>query len=101
MPMRAVLGSFTKACFTNYWRYAVHIQIWTALITMLLLKVMQLKSAFGWSLSNLAAMLRMNLLTYRELWNWLDDPYGYPAAEPLEYALPLFANILDSKEVGT
>ena len=76
---------------------AVKVQIWTALIAMLLLKLMQLRSSFGWSLSNLAAMLRMNLLTYRDLWKWLDDPYGYPASEPAEYALPLFANILDSK----
>jgi hypothetical protein len=64
---------------------------------MLLLKLMQLRSSFGWSLSNLAAMLRMNLLTYRDLWKWLEEPYAYPASEPLEYALPLFANILDSK----
>jgi len=33
---------------------------------MLLLELMQLRSRFGWSLSNLAAMLRMNLLTYRD-----------------------------------
>jgi hypothetical protein len=76
---------------------AVKVQIWTALISMLLLKLMQLRSTFGWSLSNLAAMLRMNLLTYRDLWKWLDEPYVYPASEPLEYALPLFADILDSK----
>ena len=80
---------------------AVKVQIWTALIAILLLKLMQLRSAFGWSLSNLAAMLRMNLLTYRDLWKWLDEPYVYPASEPLEYALPLFANILDSKTGGT
>lgn len=80
---------------------AVKVQIWTALISMLLLKLMQLRSSFGWSLSNLAAMLRMNLLTYRDLWNWLDEPYTYPASEPSEYALPLFANILDSKTGGT
>ena len=80
---------------------AVKVQIWTALIAMLLLKLMQLRSSFGWSLSNLAAMLRMNLLTYRDLWKWLDAPYEYPAAEPAEYALPLFANILDSRTGGT
>jgi len=80
---------------------AVKVQIWTALIAMLLLKLMQLRSTFGWSLSNLAAMLRMNLLTYRDLWKWLNEPYGYPAAEPSEYALPLFAGILDSKRRGT
>ena len=80
---------------------AVKVQIWTALIAILLLKLMQLRSSFGWSLSNLAAMLRMNLLTYRDLWKWLDAPYVYPASEPPEYALPLFANILDSKTGGT
>jgi IS4 transposase len=61
---------------------AVKTQIWTALIAILLLKFMQLKSSFGWSLSNLAAMLRFNLLTYRDLWSWLDDPYNTPRAEP-------------------
>ena len=61
---------------------AVKIQIWTALIAMLLLKFLQLKSSWAWSLSNLAAMLRFNLLTYRDLWAWLDDPYGVPIREP-------------------
>ena len=80
---------------------AVKVQIWTALISILLLKLMQLRSSFGWSLSNLAAMLRMNLLTYRDLWKWLDEPYVYPASEPAEYAMPLFAHILDSRTRGT
>lgn len=61
---------------------AVKTQIWTALIAIVLVKFLQLKSAFGWSLSNLAAMLRFNLLTYRDLWAWLDDPYNTPPAEP-------------------
>ena len=61
---------------------AVKIQIWTALIAMLLLKFLQLKSSWAWSLSNLAAMFRFNLLTYRDLWAWLDDPYGVPIREP-------------------
>jgi len=61
---------------------AVKTQIWTALIAMLLLKFMQLKSSFGWSLSNLAAMVRMNILTYRDLWAWLDAPFETPVQEP-------------------
>jgi hypothetical protein len=61
---------------------AVRIQIWTALIAMLLTKFMQLKSTFGWSLSNLSAMLRFNLLTYRDLWAWLDAPFHVPIEEP-------------------
>jgi len=32
---------------------AIYIQIWTALIAMLLVKYLQFKSKFGWSLSNL------------------------------------------------
>jgi hypothetical protein len=54
---------------------AVKIQIWTALIAMLLLKYLKLKSCFGWSLSNLSALLRMNLFTYRDLWGWIDKPF--------------------------
>jgi IS4 transposase len=54
---------------------AVNVQIWTALIAMLLLKFLWLKSTWAWSLSNLAAMLRFNLLSYRDLWAWLDEPF--------------------------
>ena len=68
---------------------AVKTQVWTALIAMLLLKFLQLKSSWQWSLSNLAAMLRFNLLTYRDLWAWLDDPYGVPIREPVAKQLAL------------
>ena len=46
---------------------ALYIQIWTALIAMLLIKYLQFKSKFQWSLSNLVAFLRWNLFTYRNL----------------------------------
>ena len=75
---------------------AVRIQIWTALIAMLLLKAQQLKSRLGWSLSNLAALLRLNLMTHRDLRQWLDDPFAYSGVAPPQAELPLFANILDS-----
>jgi hypothetical protein len=61
---------------------AVNVQIWTALIAMLLLKYLLLKSSWTWSLSNLAAMLRFNLLSYRDLWAWLDAPFEIPIAVP-------------------
>ena len=54
---------------------AVMIQIWTALIAILILKYLKAKSKVRWSLSNLAAMLRMNLLTYKDLWDWVNQPY--------------------------
>ncbi len=57
---------------------AVKIQVWTALIAMLILRYLQLKSKFSWSLSNLVALLRMNLFTYRDLWAWLNEPFAIP-----------------------
>jgi hypothetical protein len=57
---------------------AVKIQIWTALITMLILRYLQLLSKFGWSLSNLVALLRMNLFTHRDIWAWLNNPFEVP-----------------------
>jgi hypothetical protein len=54
---------------------AVKIQIWTALIAMLILRFLQLRSQFQWSLSNLVALLRMNLFTHRDLWAWLNKPF--------------------------
>ena len=59
---------------------AVHTQIWTALIAMLVLKYLQLKSTFGWSLSNLVAMLRLQLFVYRDLHAWLNAPFQAPPA---------------------
>jgi hypothetical protein len=59
---------------------ALQTQIWTALIAMLLLKYLQLRSRFGWSLSNLCALLRQQLFVYRDLFGWLDDPYQPPPA---------------------
>jgi hypothetical protein len=61
---------------------AVKIQIWTALIAMLILRFLQLRSQFNWSLSNLVALLRMNLFTHRDLWAWLNKPYETP---PIPY----------------
>jgi len=61
---------------------AVLIQIWTALIAILILKYLKLRSRIGWSLSNLVAMLRFNLFTYRDLWDWLNKPYSTPPYVP-------------------
>ena len=62
---------------------AVWTQIWTALIAMLLIRFLQLKARFGWSFSNLVYFLRMNLLVYRDLWDWLHNPFvTEPPVEP-------------------
>ena len=61
---------------------ALKLQIWTALISLLLLKYLQFKSLCGWPLCRLVAMLRLNLFTYRNLWDFLTDPFQAPPDEP-------------------
>jgi len=68
---------------------ALRIQIWTALIALLLLKWLHHLSKAGWSLSNLASLLRLNLFTYRDLRDWLDDPFNTPPLLPLPEQLQL------------
>ncbi len=68
---------------------ALRIQIWTAMIAMLLLKWLHHLSKAGWSLSNLASLLRLNLFTYRDLREWLDDPYNTPPLNPVPEQLEL------------
>lgn len=68
---------------------ALHIQIWTALIAMLLIKFLQLKSTFQWSLSNLVAFLRWNLFIYKDLWEWINKPYEVLPEIPKSVQLPL------------
>ncbi len=61
---------------------AVEIQIWTALISMLILRYLKLRASFGWSLSNLVALLRQQLFVHRPLWEWLNDPFQAPPDAP-------------------
>ena len=68
---------------------ALRIQIWTALIAMLLLKWLHHLSRASWSFSNLASLLRLNLFTYRDLRQWLNAPYNTPPQIPPEEQLQL------------
>lgn len=68
---------------------ALKIQIWTALIAMLLIKYLQLKAKLKWSLSNLVALLRLNLFTYRDIWKWVNDPFETPSDGVKEEQLKL------------
>lgn len=68
---------------------AILTQVWTALTALLLLKWLHYMSSSGWSFSTLASMLRMNLFTYRDLLEWLNDPFKTPPLEPLPEQLLL------------
>ena len=70
---------------------AVRTQIWTALIAVLVVRYLQFRSNFRWAVSNLVALLRWNLFSYRNLWEWLNRPFDTPPQPATQ--LPL---ILDS-----
>lgn len=57
---------------------ALKTQIWTALIAMLLVKILHMRSSFAWHLSNFMVLLRQQLFVYRDLWKWIDDPFQAP-----------------------
>jgi hypothetical protein len=63
---------------------AVMIQIWTALITILILKALKAQSKYAWYLSNLVAFIRLNLFTKIDLKEWLDYPFEKPSKPPPE-----------------
>ncbi len=77
---KALKQSLKVKTFVGTSENAVQTQIWTALIALLLVKYLQLKSTFGWSLSNLVALLRQQLFVYRDLMDWLNNPYQAPPA---------------------
>jgi len=75
---KALKSNLRLKTFVGTSENALQTQIWTALIAMLLIKYLQLRASFGWSLSNLVALLRQQLFVYRDLWNWIDNPFQPP-----------------------
>lgn len=57
---------------------AVKIQIWTALITILILKYLKSIAKYPWQLSNLVAFIRLNIFVKINLQYWLDKPFDQP-----------------------
>jgi Domain of unknown function (DUF4372)/Transposase DDE domain len=88
---KALKQNLTVKSFVGTSENALRIQIWTALIALLLLKWLHHLSKANWSLSNLASMLRLNLFTYRDLAQWIHNPTEtpplLPSAEQLTLAL--------------
>lgn len=79
---RALKQNLRVKTFVGTSANAVRIQIWTALIAMLLLKYLQMRSQFDWSISNLVALLRQQLFVYRDLWKWINSPFQPPEMVP-------------------
>ena len=63
---------------------AVLIQIWTALITILILKALKAMAKYNWHLSNLVAFIRLNLFVKIELVNWINKPFIDNKAPPVK-----------------
>ena len=61
---------------------AVMIQIWTALITILILKALKAQAKHPWYLSNLVAFIRLNLFVKVDLQKWLDNPFAKEQPPP-------------------
>jgi len=61
---------------------AVMIQIWTALITILILKALKSMAKYNWHLSNLVAFIRLNLFVKINLQHWIDKPFEESAQPP-------------------
>jgi hypothetical protein len=64
---------------------AVMIQIWTALITILILKALKATAKFKWHLSNLVAFIRLNLFVKINLQHWIDRPFEEHDDPPQEF----------------
>lgn len=62
---------------------AIKIQIFCALIADLLLKLATAKVKRQWSHSNLASLVRLHLMNYTKLLQFLEDPYKCAIIDPL------------------
>lgn len=61
---------------------AVRIQMWCAMIAILLLRHLERVAKYPWHLSNLITFLRINLFVKIDLWHWLDEPVIKTANSP-------------------
>ena len=73
---RNLKQNFHIKSFVGTTRNAVEIQIWTALITMLLLSYVKSIAKYPWHFSNLVHSLRLNTFTKLNLLLWLDNPFS-------------------------
>lgn len=85
---KALKQSLRIRTFIGTSENAVRIQIWTALISMLLLRYLHVRSTWRRSFSNMVALLRQQIFVYRDLWKLLAQP-DQPPVELEEAQLSL------------
>lgn len=66
---------------------AVRIQIWSSLISMLLLSYLKKKAKYKWNLSNLITFTRITLLVKIDLWKYINHPIIHPLKGPPQRTL--------------
>ena len=98
---KAIKQTLKIKTFVGESENALKIQIWTAMIAILILKWLHHLSKAHWSFSNLASMLRLNLFTYRDLLTWLNAPWDtdpiVPGREQLTLPMSPFGQPLVAK----
>ena len=52
---------------------AVMCQVWTAMIAILLLQYLKNKARYDWHMSNLITFIRIHLMSYIDLWTWINQ----------------------------
>ena len=66
--------NFPLKYFLGDSRNAIEIQIWCALISLLLTEVIRKQLKRRWAFSNMVAMVRFHMMSYVHLVNFLNDP---------------------------
>jgi hypothetical protein len=61
---------------------AIKVQIWCAFIADLLFKLIQAQLKRKWAFSNLTSIIRLHLMSYIHLFNFLNNPERLSAADP-------------------
>lgn len=61
---------------------AIMIQIWTAMISYLLLSYLKFLSRYNWTINSLMTVIPVLLFTRKCLWEWLNHPAGPPPPPP-------------------
>lgn len=68
---------------------AIKIQIWCAFIADLLIKIVQVQLKRKWSFSNLNSIIRLHLMSYLHLFNFLNNPEKLAITKEKSYQLKI------------